>query len=68
MCFVYIWSSRANDVVLRVPEVVQAPYATVLGAFAGTSASAPVLGVVLGGIVIDKIGGNEPPRTVDTFW
>jgi MFS family permease len=40
-------------------EVVQAPYATVLGAFAGTSASAPVLGVVLGGIVVDKLGGYQ---------
>jgi hypothetical protein len=38
-------------------KVVGAPYNECLGAFAGTSASAPVLGVVLGGIVVDKIGG-----------
>jgi hypothetical protein len=38
-------------------EVSQAPYTKVLGAFAGTSASAPVLGVVMGGIVVDRFGG-----------
>jgi MFS family permease len=38
-------------------QVVGAPINTVLGAFAGTSATAPVLGVVVGGILIDKIGG-----------
>jgi hypothetical protein len=39
-------------------KVVGAPYSECLGAFAGTSASAPVLGVVLGGIIVDKIGGK----------
>jgi MFS family permease len=39
--------------------VIRAPYSTVLAAFAATSATATVLGVVFGGWIVDKFGGYQ---------
>ena len=38
-------------------QVIRADFSTVLVAFAATSATAPILGVLFGGLVIDSIGG-----------
>ena len=38
-------------------QVLKAPYGSVLGAFAATSATGPVFGVVFGGWFIDRVGG-----------
>lgn len=38
-------------------QVIKAPYGSVLGAFAATSATGPVFGVVFGGWFIDRVGG-----------
>jgi hypothetical protein len=40
-------------------RVIKAPYATVLASFAATSATAPVLGVVFGGWIVDRVGGYQ---------
>ena len=43
-------------------EVLRVERATVLGAFAATSATAPVFGVVFGGWIVDYVGGYEGTR------
>jgi MFS family permease len=40
-------------------QVIKAKKSTVLGAFAATSATAPVIGVVFGGWYVDKMGGYQ---------
>jgi MFS family permease len=40
-------------------KVIKAPYGTVLASFAATSATAPVLGVVFGGWIVDYVGGYQ---------
>ena len=40
-------------------KVIKADYGAVLGAFAATSATGPVIGVVFGGWFIDRVGGYQ---------
>ena len=49
----------ATDFLIKVIEVERS---LVLGAFAATSATAPVLGVVFGGWIVDYFGGYNGPR------